>query len=333
MKQLSSKKKLQNIFCISFSLLVLFSSSAFPQIAFTKFENNSSYEGNWELEYDVPNFIASYVRESFELSVLSPKNLEYEITNSKADSVPIFEFINQSGFQYLVTGIISKFSISRFTAGEPKLAGYETYSNDVTFSLNILDLSSNKIIFSEIFSKEMSDLGVGVTIFGRESESKKEFYKLNEIRFGSSEFVQTLIGKNMLFLSEAFTEKAKPIFSDLVKSKISILKNHIEVQPSPLTRKIVKGEILLIDLENKEVFINLGSSDNLSVGSVLSVYAVGDSLFDPQTNIFLGIADRKVGEIEIVEVRGERFSLGIIRSGSEEVKKGFQVRKIAVLPR
>ncbi|MBU2447412.1 MAG: hypothetical protein KJ666_17815 [Bacteroidetes bacterium] len=330
---MSSRKKLQNIFCISLSLLTLFSVSAFSQIAFSKFENNSSYEGNWELAYDVPNFISSYVRESFELISLSPKNLEYEITHSKSDSLTILEFINQLGFKYFVTGKISKFSISRFTAGEPKLAGYETYSNDISLTLNILDLSSNKIIFSEIFSNEISDLGVGVTIFGRESASKREFYNLDNIRFGSSEFVQTLVGKNMIVICESFTEKAKSVFSDLKQTKVQIPKNNTEDSPSPFVRKIIKGEILLIDHENKEVFINLGSSDNLSVGTVLSVYAIGDSLFDPQTNIFLGIADRKVGEIEIVEIRGERFSLGIIRSETEEVKKGNQVRKISVLPR
>jgi hypothetical protein len=66
---------------------------------------------------------------------------------------------------------------------------------------------------------------------------------------------------------------------------------------------------------------------------VLSVYAVGDSLFDPRTNTFIGVSDKKVGEIEIVEIRGERFSLGIIRSQIEEIKKGYQVRRITVLPR
>jgi hypothetical protein len=333
MKQMNLRKKLKNIFCISFSIIIFCSVPAFSQIAFGKFENSSIYKGNWELEYDIPNFISSYVREGFELAVLSPKNLENQITNSKSDTVDIFEFISQLGFRYLVTGKISKFSISRFTAGEPKLAGYETYSSDITLSITIIDLTSNKTVFSETFSNEMSDLGVGITIFGRESESKREFYSLDNIRVGSVEFTQTLVGKNMLSLCEQFTEKVKPLFSELVKSEIKISESPLEDDSSLFKRKIIKGEILLIDQENKEVFINLGSSDNLSNGMVLSVYVVGDSLFDPRTNTFIGVSDKKVGEIETVEIRGERFSLGIIRSQIEEIKKGYQVRRITVLPR
>lgn len=333
MKPLISVKKLQNTFCISFLLFGLFATESNSQVAFTKFENTSSYEGIWELEYDFPNFISGYLRERFEIQVLSPKLMEDELSNSHIQNFSLHEMLRNLGYKYLISGKVTKFSISRFTAGEPKLAGYETYSNDIAFTISILDLNSQQTIYADAFSNELSDLGVGITIFGRESESKKEFYSLDKMKFGSAEFAHTLIGKNMLALCEKFAEHSKAHFSELKINDVNLIKDDPNPSPSPFIKKIVRGEILLIDYETKEVFINLGSSDNLSSGAILSIYSVGDSLFDPSTEQFLGVSDKKVGEVEIVEVRGERFSLGVIRGEEKDIKKGLEVRKIAILPR
>ncbi len=330
---MNSRQKLQNIFCISLLFFGLFTITSYSQVAFTKFENTSSYEGIWELEYDFPNFVSGYLRERFEIKVLSPKLFEDELANSNFRNLSFHEMLTELGFKYLISGKVTKFSISRFTAGEPKLGGYETYSNDIAFSISILDLNSQQIIYSDAFSNELSDLGVGITIFGRESDSKREFYSLDKMKFGSAEFVNTLIGKNMLSLCEIFSEKVKTYFSEFKTSDMSSTLNNSNSDASPFTKKIIRGEILLIDYETKEVFINLGSSDNLTSGAVLSIYAAGDSLFDPATKQFLGVSDKKVGEVEIVEVRGERFALGVIRSEEKKINKGFEVRKIAILPR
>lgn len=332
MKPKNSRKKLHAIFFINVLLTIVHPVLIHSQIAFRKFENGSNYEGVWKLESDIPNFIASYLREKYEIYVLSPTSLENELMNADLSHQTAYEFIQALGCDFLIAGKIHKFSISRFTAGEPKLAGYEAYSNEISIELTIKNLRENKIVFEDNFLHDISDLGAGITIFGRESERKKEFYKLDQIKFGSSEFMNTIVGKNLINLCEDFSEKANTLFSQIKsrKATIPIIKEDSSI---PFSKRILRGEILIVDRDAKEVFINLGARENLTPGTILTVYAKGDTIFDTITNQILGIADKRIGEIEIVEVRGERFSLGLIKSEIEPIFKGAEVRKILILPK
>lgn len=332
MKPKNSRKKLLTILFINFLLTIVHPVLIYSQIAFRKFENRSNYEGVWKLESDIPNFIASYLREKFEIYVLSPNSLENELMNADLSNQTAYEFIQTLGCNFLITGKIQKFSISRFTAGEPKLAGYEAYSNEISIELTIIDLKEDKIVFADNFLHEISDLGAGITIFGRESEGKKEFYKLDQIKFGSSEFMNTIVGKNLIKLCEDFSEKTNTLFLQ-IKSKKSTAPTIKEENSISFSKRILRGEILIVDRDTKEVFINLGSHENITPGTILTVYAKGDTLLDSTTNQILGIADKRIGEIEIVEVRGERFSLGLIKSEIEPIFKGAEVRKILILPK
>ncbi|MFN4111399.1 MAG: hypothetical protein ACK4G1_03935, partial [Ignavibacteria bacterium] len=184
-------------------------------------------------------------------------------------------------------------------------------------------------IFLEKIEQKSSDLNVGITIFGKETETKKEFNQLDQIKFGSNEFLKTLVGKNLLKLCDKFSSRLETIVKLNVNEKsIDTIKSESK---TALKRKILQGEILFVDNETKEVFVNLGKRDNLQIGMILPVYAEGDTIFDKSTGEILGITDRKIGEIEIIEVRGDRFSLGIIKEEKLKISKGNKVRRIEIL--
>lgn len=311
---------------------ILFISLLFPvlvsgQIAFFNFEDKSNYKGSWNLSWDIPHFFADYLREKYSVIVLSPATTE-KLIQEEPDRSKL-EILISNNINYSISGIIHDFSINRLVAGEPKVAQYETYANEIEIELLVTELKSNRIIFNEKLTQKSSELGVGVTIFGRESEAKREFSQLDQVKFGSEEFLQTLIGKNLLKLCDRFSIKIEPILNLYTTDRIT------DSTKSPtktkFKRKIISGEILFVDIETQEVFINLGKKDNLEVGHILPVYAMGDTLKDSKTGEILGIMDKKIGEIEIIEVRGDRFSLGIIKEEKEKIIKGHKIRKIELL--
>lgn len=301
--------------------------SLFAQIAFESFKDNSTYKGSWNLSYDLPDFIADYFRDKYRIVVLSPnlvKNLFEQNQN-----LSINEVLLSKNIEYLIKGTITEFSINRLIAGEPKVAQYETYSNNIEIEFEVINLKENKISYSEMIGQKSSDLGVGVTIFGRETDAKKEFSQLDKIKFGSDEFLKTLVGKNLLKLCDKFSSKLETIIQLQTIKKSDTLQANLK---SKFKRKILNGEILFVDDESKEVFINLGKKDNLQVGMILPVFAEGDTIYDKATNEILGVTDKKIGEIEIIEVRGDRFSLGIIKEEKEKISKGHRIRKIEISP-
>jgi hypothetical protein len=321
---MSLKQKLGNILFIS----LIFHSLTFGQIAFLNFTDKSTYEGNWNLSRDIPDFIADYLREKYGINVFSPL-ITQNILNENPE-LSQSEILLSKNVSYIVTGVIQTFSINRLIAGEPKVAQYETYSNEIVIDFTITDIKSNKIVFSEKIEQKSSDLGVGVTIFGRETDTKKEFSQLNQIEFGSNEFLRTLVGKNLIKLCDKFSSKIEPILN-LTTYTVSTTKDSISLK-SKFKRKVIIGEILFVDEETKEVFINLGRKDNLETGSILPVFAPGDTLKDESTGEVLGITDKKIGEIEIIEIRGDRFSLAIIKEQKEPIKKGYKLRRIELSP-
>jgi hypothetical protein len=317
-------RRLRNIFFIS----LIFHSITFGQIAFLKFNDKSTYNGSWNLSQDLPDFIADYFREKYKLNVLSPLTTENLLKENS--NLSQFEVLISKNIDYSVMGIIHTFSINRLVAGEPKVAQYETYSNEIEIEFIVTELKTNKILFDEKISQKSSDLGVGVTIFGRESDAKKEFSQLDQIKFGSDEFLKTLVGKNLIKLCEKFSTKIEPLIN-LTEYKSTSEKDTTTIK-TKFKRKVISGEILFVDEETKEVFINLGKRDNLEVGTILPVFAPGDTITDKNSGEILGVTDKKVGEIEIIEVRGDRFSLGIIKDQKEKILKGYKVRRIELLP-
>lgn len=319
-----SRLKLLNIFFISTFL----PASLIAQIAFLSFKDNSNYKGSWNLNYDVPDFISDYFREKYNINSLSPYLTEKLINDAVNGSLN--EILINKGYEYLIRGNVITFSINRLMAGEPKVAQYETYSNTIEIEFEVTDLKNNKIIFLEKVENKSSDLSVGVTIFGRETDTKKEFEQLDKIKFGSDDFLKTLVGKNLLKLCDKFSTKIERIIPlQPQKMDVDTLQNFSKTK---FNRKIITGEILFVDHDTKEVFINIGKRENLQVGTILPVYTEGDTIYDNSTGEILGVTDKKIGEIEIIEIRGDRFSLGIIKDEKEKISKGNKVRKIELFP-
>ena len=330
----SLKKFLRNITFISLLLVGTVKS----QFLFIPFENESSFKGVWNLSQEVPNYIAAYLREFYKVNVLSSTAFLSRAEEKNIIESNVYDFqsyasiANEFGLNYVVTGKVIDFNVSRFSAGESNIAGYEAYSCTINILLQIFDLSNNKTSYSESIESSVSNKGLGLNLFGAKSDEKKQYLALNEIRFGGEEFNKTIVGETMFLLCEDLSSSIKSSNRELLYTKKQIV-NKTSLTDKALDQiqlkvEMIKGLILTYDEGTGEAFINLGSSSRINVGDELSIFTPADSLFDPNTNEFLGLSDKHISVLEIVEVRGEKLSLAFIKTNRETVRKGFEVKKL-----
>jgi len=311
------------------------------QIVFTPLVDESTYKGKWNISEDVPNYLAAYMRDVQRMNVISASSfLSYLPEQERDQSIySDIEYISKipidTSFRYIVFGKISEFSIQKFNAGESGLGGYERYAVSITLDIKVFPLFSYGSAISDEVTAEASRNALGLTIFGKPTADRDQYYGLNLIKFGGEEFAKTLPGEAMLSLSANFVEILKSNKLDLTSSITEMTpKGRIAADTTlddiNISTEIIKGTLLLYDAATGETFINLGSAHNLKIGEEFGIYAGADSLFDPATNEFLGVTDRKVAVLEVVEIRGEKFSLCVVKENRKNVSKGMTVKKIYI---
>ena len=186
---------------------------------------------------------------------------------------------NEIGFKYLVTGKVIDFDVSRFNVGESNIAGYEAYSCNILVSMQIFDLLNNSSVYSGNIEASVSNKGLGLNLFGAQSDDKKQYLALNTIKFGSEEFNNTIVGETIFQLCQDLASDIKSANKELLfpkkENKIKIDLTDKTLDEIKLNVEIIKGQILTYDETTGEAFINLGSSSKVNLGDELSVYATG----------------------------------------------------------
>ncbi len=332
----SLKKYLRNITCIS----LLLACNGYSQYVFTPFADESSYKGVWNLSIEIPNYIAAYLREFYKVNVLSSTAFlslaeKNEIDAKNNPDIQTFSnVVKEIGFNYLVTGAVNDFSVSRFSAGESNIAGYEAYRCDIEIRFQIYDITTNSNVFAKNLESSVTSKGMAFNLFGAASDDKKQYLALDKIVFGSEEFHKTIVGEAMLQLCKDLTDDMKSTNKELLYPKREIQKQVTYEDKSldqvKLKTEIIKGQILTYDSSSGEAFVNLGAAHGLTIGSELSIYAQADSLFDPVSNEFLGLSDKIISSLEIIELRGDKLSLAIVKESRDKVQKGMEVRKLVL---
>ncbi len=328
------KRFLLSIICIS----NIAAATTSAQMLFVPFKNESSYAGTWNLSTEIPDYIAAYLREFHTIDVLSSSvfnSLAFEISENEAEYDDL-EFISniaeKYGIRFVVMGSIKTFDITRFTAGEPILAGYESFSCEVECQIKIFNLVSNSMDYLDDINSKIANRGLGLTLFGKPTEEKLQFYSLNTIRFGGEEFSKTIVGETMFQFCENLAADIKYKSSEILKKeyhkKIKQDINDPKLDSIAIKSEVLKGIILTYDSSTGEAFINLGEEDGVRPGEEIYIYAKSDSLFDPVSNRFLGISEKRISSIEIVELRGGKLALGIVTENRQLITEGMEIRKI-----
>jgi hypothetical protein len=322
-------RTLKSIFCIS----LFVAASLNGQTAFFPWTNNSSYSGKWNINNDVPDYFASLLRndkDTFSVSASTLKSFFNSNTENQIENFDLTQIIsacNNFRAESAVTGSILTFNIDRIILGEPTVAGFESYSFDFILNYKIIDVKSGTVCESDQIHTTVSRNNLGLNLLGKPSSDKLEFYGLDKIPIGSTEFEKTLVAEGLREAALTLFTRLKITSPETAPGNVSRDENS-SARKLPLSNNIrfIRGEILLFDKETGEAFINIGSNSGLKAGDKLFIYRIGDALYDPVTNENLGYAEIKKGELIITEVRGPKLSAASVVTDKSEIHKGLIVR-------
>lgn len=297
-----------------FKILILILTFSLAQaqykIAFIPFDDLSNYKGKWNLKVEVPRYLGDFVFKFYGMTVLPIDSVLKVKESMKVDFKDAFlfsELNKRFGVEYIIGGKIITFSINRFMTGFPLTAGYESYNATVELEAMIFNpLTGERSSIFGVFSEE-KERGLGLTLLGKPTEKYSEFYSLDLLKFGSSDFNQTIVGKVMKKAGMEFVLKLKKYIPGVFAGI-----EEIETETAgetELSSAVIKGNIIFVQDQN-HIYINLGSQDGLISG--MTVY-----VFD---------GSEKVGELEVVNVIDEHFSLCRIVKSLREIKKGDEVK-------
>ncbi|NUN68378.1 MAG: hypothetical protein HUU02_01545 [Bacteroidetes bacterium] len=318
--------------------------SADTLLMFLPFEDRSGFNGAWKVGRDVPRFAAAYMQQRFRAGVVPPAALLSfaEEQGIAQDELPRIESMRQASerfrTRFIVAGEVTDFSISRFMVSEVQLAGYEAFSAEVRIHFTLYDAqqfggSRTSILYEGTAEGVVKDRGLGVTLFGKQTDRTNKYFALDQIAFGTEAFMSTIIGEALLQCMDDLGTRLERAIPALV-SKQTVLSGTIALDTTAidtafaLSRRLITGSVVMVD--DEDVFINLGSADGVTVGDLLPVFGGNVPVTDPATGAVLGTREERVGEMQIIEVRAEHLSLGLIVRGKGDIKPKHSVRKVFV---
>lgn len=188
------------------------------------------------------------------------------------------------GAEYLIAGSVTEFGKTEKEARGAWGIGF----------------GAKKVEFVSALDARLFSVNTGEILWADSASEKESNFNL-EI-FGS--------GGGVKEDERLFDKVLRPVVKKLAQS---LLKTPLETSSTTVS---VSGKIASVS--GSTVYINLGSAHNIKPGQTLGVYKVAKEIKDPDTGEVLGREEKKVGEIKIIQVKGEKLSEATIISGSAE---------------
>lgn len=194
------------------------------------------------------------------------------------------------GVELAVMGSVTEFGNTQDEKGgkvKGWKVGVKTQTATVAVDVRIVNTSTGDILAAETVRKEESSSGINF--------STPKYGIKNETDFDNS-----LVGK-------------------ATRNAINKIVTLIDQQGEALPWS---GKVITV--KGTTIYIKPGSDAGLKIGDVLSIYAQGEALIDPDTGLSLGSVESKIGTIEVTGfVAGGKAATAAARTGG-----GFQTGNV-----
>ena len=272
------------------------------RIALLPFEDRAGFQGEWNLATDVPSLLGQYLSEGASVHVIPIDSVEAVAREKKLkkhqdveNAVSLGRYL---GAEVVIAGRIDRFGMRRFTAGDPNFVGYKSYSSRIVLSdVRLIKVAAGKEVKTFEVSRDSVESPLGLDLFGRPRQQDREFRRLLKVEFGSEDFFELPFG-----------QFADEVFGDL---SAQIIRALVERPPLDLSGELAK----VLSVEAKEVFLGVGSRDNVEHGDLLPLYKGDEQVALVEVNQILSshlcrarIVER-VGPVEAGLRIGQRVSL------------------------
>ena len=304
---------------VSNVLVSSWSSAQSHKIAVLPFLNKSGFEhDHWDITRGIVEALSDSLSYLEGIAIATPENIEKaraklgESRTLLKNLVYLRKLARELHCRALIFGDITEFTITRFGAGNPILAGYESYEAAIGIQYFFYDDAEGALSEGLPCHAAIKDRYLGVTLLGKPSERSISYDELDRMPFGSREFYRTIIGRALTSLKASFYAR--------VSGALGLHEND-ELE------EYVEAKVLLV--QGNDVYLNAGSDDNVSVGDVLSVYTKGEALRDPESGEIIGYADKQVAKIKILQIRDAHLSLAklVESEGTIHAKDSVRIRK------
>ena len=194
------------------------------------------------------------------------------------------------GAQILVAGAVTEFEEGQ-SGGSGGLGfqglamNLQTQIAHVGLDIRLVDSSTGQILKSQYAVGKARSTGIGFAA------------NVQGVTFGSDAFYKTPLGQA--------TRKA---INQAVMFIIS------EMEAVPWTGRV-------ITVKGGDVYVNAGANMNLSPGTRLKAYSMGEELIDPSTGLSLGSTSTYVCDVTLTQIM-DKFSIGAPSGGTANLKRG-----------
>lgn len=261
-------------------------STASIKIKISDFRDRSGYDGPWDLNAGIGGMF---------------RNSLYEIGNYKIVASSLSSSVD--GDILLAVGTIEKFEIQSEGLTSYSVGGYERYRATVELELRIHNSTGGAVLGVVRGKGETVKSSLGLSLLGGPvggEHTKKKLDRMWTLRFDSDEMRNSIVGESI----------QKAIDDLIVQMSLGIMN-------IPLG---LKGNI--VKTRGTQVYIDIGTENNISPGQVFLVYSRREKIVNPKTGKTLGnISPDIVGRIKIVEVSDEHFSVAEIIEGKENIQE------------
>lgn len=305
---------LRNIF---FIISLLFIPLSAQKAGILPFENNSSFEDVWDISKDIPTLLGQLLTEKEGVEVIPVGELDKLLKSSPKRKINQYDTEDWKamlpGCDVIVMGYIDEFDLKRYNVAEPTLAGYEYYSFTVKMRVLFADLTLGRVSEQTEIETELSRNVVGLNLFGRTSTERKDFFGLSQITFGSEKFMLSIVGEGMKDAFNQFLKHYKREIQRTITADIT--------EPVPT----LTGTLLTYDGSTGDAFVNI-ITKGLQPGELLYAYEETDSLYDQQTGELLGVAEKRLGELKILEIRNAKLLYAAAQGESKLLRPGLIIK-------
>lgn len=269
-------------------------------VAVSRFENKTSYKGQWKLDDGMADQLTDALMQSGEFVVLERETLTDVISEQDLAASGRFQKSKSArtgkltSAQILVKGTITEFESKSSGSGSGvSLFGVNIGSKKgeahVGLIIRLIDTTTGQVLQSQRVEGKAKSGGfkLGLNISG--------------IGFGTDSFKKTPVGK------------ATQIAID----------NAVEFIASKMRGLPYQGRV--IKVKGDVIYLTASKKNGATMGEMFSVYSVGEELVDPDTGELLGSEEEKIGKVKIFDV-SDKYSKARADSGAKGIKKGDIIR-------
>ncbi len=315
--------------------------NASVRVLYLPFDDHVKLDEAWDLAVDIPRWFSQTVdtiagaRDSAVVSVPFDSTLQLLERNGLArreylEPAAVRRIAAAFDASLVVTGTVERFkvvkrslsgdgglsgthSVSSYAVGGggvPVTAALQSFSADVRINVEIRDGSSGEQVHVVPLSVSDKDGGLRLWLPTTPENPEMDFYYMSRSPFGSEYFHRSVLGAVMKSCSHSVRQA---LVSRTTGGAVRM----------PVDRDFLEGKIL--DREGGDIYINLGSADNILLGEAFTVLRPDRPVVDDGGDT-LGWVEVPVGVIRVRAIRSSHFALAAVVEETDSLRAGWTVR-------